>query len=83
MEVSFESDEKLFQTINDLRFALNEANNRNRYAPVIQNYKSYKETFNKLLELSETITLIQIQQEAITSAIKVIKEKLEEITQEI
>ena len=83
MEVSFEADEKLFQTINDLRFALNEANQRNRYAPVVQNYKSYKETFNKLLQLDETVTMIQIQHDAIKQALELVKAKLEEIIQEI
>jgi hypothetical protein len=83
MEVGIEADEKLFQTINDLRFALNEANQRNRYTPVIQNYKSYKETFNKLLQLDETITLIQIQHNAIKEALDLVKAKLEEVIQEI
>lgn len=82
MEVC-ESDEKIFQKISDLKFALNEANNRNKYVEVVQNYKSYKETLNRLLQIEDAVTMIQIQQDAIKQAILTVKEKLEEIIQEI
>jgi hypothetical protein len=67
----------------DMKFALREANSRNRYVPVIQNYKSYKETLNKLLQLEQTLEMILNQQNAITGAIRTVKEQLEKVIEDI
>ena len=82
MEVSL-TETDLLNEIENLKMALREANSRNRYVPVIQNYKSYKETFNRLLQIDEAIKMVEIQQDAIKDAMGTIKIKLEEIIQEI